>query len=68
MTLSDIERHSALWKKIDTKLQERMEVFRQKNDADLNDIETAKLRGRIAMIKEIAAWGDPPHPAMAADE
>lgn len=68
MTLSDFERHSALWQKISKHLDERVQVLRARNDGDLDNIETAKLRGRIAAIKEIIALGEEPNPVMVADE
>lgn len=68
MTLSDFERHHALWKKISDHLTEQVRVARAKNDGDLDPIETARLRGRISAFKEIIALGDEPSPVMVADE
>ena len=68
MTLSDYERHHALWKKISDHLAEQVRVLRAKNDGDLDPIETARLRGRISAYKEIIALGDEPGPITLADE
>ena len=67
MTLSDFERHSALWIKINKYLLERVETLRSKNDGDLDQFETARLRGRIAELKGLIALGDP-SPITSADE
>lgn len=67
MTLSDIERHSALWKKINEYLHERMDVARRKNDGDLTEAQTAKIRGQIQTLKELIALGNP-SPIEPADE
>ena len=68
MTLSDYERHHALWKKISDHLTEQVRVLRARNDGDLDPIETARLRGRISAYKEIIALGDEPGPITLADE
>lgn len=57
MTLTHMERESALWKKIEAHLNERIEVCRRKNDGDLNEIETAKLRGALSAFKQMLALG-----------
>ena len=67
MILSDAERHSALWKKLSEHLAERMAVMRQKNDSDLDALDTARLRGRIQAYKELIALGNP-SPIEVADE
>jgi hypothetical protein len=59
MTLNEIDRHSALWQKIDKEITERLDVLRQRNDGDLNEVETATLRGTIKAFKEIQQWGRP---------
>jgi hypothetical protein len=60
MKLSQYEQESALWKKIEATLVERLTVFREKNDGSLDPLETAKLRGSIGMIKEILSWPETP--------
>lgn len=68
MTISDFERHGALWKKLTEYLDEQIKVLRAKNDGDLDPIETARLRGRIAAYKSLIALGDKPSPVLVADE
>lgn len=67
MTLSEFERHHAVWVKINKHLLDRMEILRSKNDGDLDQFETAKLRGRIAELKGLIALGEP-SPITSADE
>lgn len=62
MLLSKNERHSAVWVKIAEHFQKRLSESRQENDGRLDEIETARLRGRIAAFKEILALGNPPEP------
>ena len=56
MKLNDYERASALWQKIESEVNERLELTRERNDADLNPVETATLRGTIKAFKEILSW------------
>jgi len=60
MQLSAFEAESALWKKIDAQLHERLQVLRERNDGQMDALETAKLRGSIATYKEIIAWAQQP--------
>ena len=53
--LSMTERQSGLWQKLATYLEGRLMIMREKNDNPLDDVNTAKLRGKIEMIKEILA-------------
>jgi hypothetical protein len=59
MKITAFEAESAMWKKTEAELVERLQTLRQKNDGNLDVIETAKLRGTIAMCKEILAWSEP---------
>jgi hypothetical protein len=61
MKLSQYESESALWKRIEIELNERLTVLREKNDGNLDPLETSKLRGTIAAYKEIMAWAQPDH-------
>lgn len=67
MNLTDQERHSALWKKLSAYIDERIQTLRLKNDGDLSELETARLRGRIAACKEFLAVGEPT-PGRVTDE
>lgn len=62
MTLSNEERQSALWLKLRAHLEDRLEALRFQNDGDRTPEETAKIRGRIAEVKNMLAL-DPPAPA-----
>lgn len=53
--LTDLERKSSAWVKIRDYYQRRLDVMRGRNDGDLVIEETAKLRGRIAEIKNLLA-------------
>lgn len=65
--LTRIETQSQLWLKLKKHMQERVDVLRAKNDGDLDTTETARLRGRIAAIKELIALEDH-SPFIVADE
>lgn len=47
------EKDSAVWKKLQAHLEKRLEVLRKQNDGDLGAEETARQRGKIAMLKEL---------------
>lgn len=49
--LTHEEKSSKLWKKIRQHVTERISLLRNQNDADSNEIDTAKIRGRIAEAK-----------------
>ena len=57
-SLTPEERNSALWKKLELHIQERMDMFRKQNDMTMPEVETAKLRGKIAFAKELIALSD----------
>lgn len=60
MTLTDLERQSALWQKLAAHLSGRLDAQRARNDGDLSPEDTQKLRGRIAQLKEILALAREP--------
>lgn len=47
------ERDSTLWKKLKAYWEGRLADARRQIEADLNEIETAKRRGRIAELKHM---------------
>ena len=47
-TFSEVEQWAAV----------KLDAYRKMNDGDLTEIETAKLRGRIAALKELLALQD----------
>lgn len=57
------ERTSPLWRKLYTHMADQIEVLRMMNDADRDEVETARLRGRIAAYKELMALNNEIDPA-----
>jgi len=51
---------SDTWKALVIRYESRLEDLRRKNDGDLNEIQTAKLRGRINEIRELLALAKAP--------
>ena len=51
--INEIEAKSATWLKIEAWATERIMAFRKRNDGDLDEIATAKLRGKIAALNEL---------------
>jgi hypothetical protein len=65
--ISEHERSSALWQKIRKHLEARRELLRAKNDGDLDERKTARLRGQIRELKNLMAL-DNPMPESEADD
>lgn len=60
MILDPFERDSALWKRLEKHMNERLNTLRSKNDSkNLTDLETAYLRGEINQIKAFLALANP---------
>lgn len=57
MTLDNQERNDPLWLKLKADFDSRLAQLRASNDKDMNDTETAKVRGRIAEIRRIIDMG-----------
>lgn len=55
MELTHPDRQSETWTKIKTHLTVRLQTLREKNDGDLDPIQTAKLRGEIGECKKLLA-------------
>lgn len=55
LRLTPQERTDRVWSLIEQELKGELDTLRRKNDADLTPEQTAKLRGRIAQIKELLA-------------
>ena len=51
---------SDTWKALVIRYESRLEDLRRKNDGDLNEIQTAKIRGRINEIREFLALAKDP--------
>lgn len=67
MILTKVELQSATWIKLQEYIEEQIEALRLKNDASLDERETARLRGQIAALKNLLAAVQPP-PAIAVDD
>lgn len=65
--LNDLERKSELWLKLKKHYEERLAQMRRKNDNDLNERDTAELRGRIKEIKELLDMERVPDPQEPPD-
>ena len=65
--LNDVERQSAIWRKIKAHLEARLVLMRERNDRSQGEAKTERLRGRIAEIKYIVAL-DKPAPHAEADD
>ena len=56
-TLTEMDRHSATWKKLQAHYEDRLAKLRVENDGRLNADDTARLRGRIHECKALLALG-----------
>lgn len=68
MKLTKVELDTAVWKRIEAHLNEQIESLRRQNDGDMDEIATAKLRGRISAIKSILALGIIPEPVQPSED
>lgn len=62
MTSTDLTREdlvSPCWAKIKARLEKRLESLRARNDGDLDERQTQRLRGSIAEVKFLLSTGDP---------
>ena len=58
--LSRADRESPTWLKLKAHLETKLQSLREKNDHPQDAEQTARLRGRIAEVKECVALGDNP--------
>jgi hypothetical protein len=65
MTLTELEKQSAVWRKLEAYLQDQLTSLRSQNDGDLNAEATARLRGKIAQLKTILVLGESLEPVQA---
>lgn len=64
MKLTEQDIQSKLWIKLEKYFDQRLAECRIKNDVSKPDLQTEKLRGRIAEIKHMKTLGDlPPMPS-----
>lgn len=59
MKLTEEELNSPLWAKLKDHWSKRLLSLRAENDKNLNDIDTARLRGRIAEVRANLDLGNP---------
>lgn len=62
-----IDFQSETWRAIEDRANLRLEELRKRNDGDLSAEQTAKVRGRIAELKDLLTLAQPA-PALVADE
>lgn len=60
--LSEAERNSPLWRRLEAHLNESLAQARAKNDVHQPENQTAETRGRIAELKRLIALGKPIEP------
>lgn len=60
--LTDVEKKSAVWLKLQAHLEARLLAARARNDAPLTPEQTQKLRGEIAALKEFLRLGETHQP------
>ncbi len=65
LTREDID--SPTWKRVRTRLEQRLDELRIQNDRPLSAEQTAAIRGKIAEIKFLLTM-DSPSPAIVTDE
>ena len=63
MRLTRSEIASTAWQRIRKHIEGRIEDLRKQNDGALDEIETARLRGRIAEMKLLLSIEDEDSPA-----
>lgn len=66
--LDRLDLDSRTWKRLRAHLEGQLHKARRQNDNDIDPIRTAKLRGRILVIKDLLALGDPQPRQVVADE
>ena len=57
--LTDEDRRTAVWKKIQAELERLLDLDRRSNDEPLDHDKTASKRGEIKRTKQILSWGNP---------
>ena len=61
LDLTVAERQSAVWKKVTTYLQWKLDTLREANDrVDLAEVETLRIRTQLQLIKSILSSGEQP--------
>lgn len=65
-SLADGERAHPLWTRLRRHLEYMRDRERERNDRPMSESETANVRGRIKMLKELIRLGDDPPPDATA--
>lgn len=60
MILADHEKDSPVWIKIKAHLESRIALLRLQNDSNMDEIDTATIRGQIRECKALLAQADDP--------
>ena len=60
--LTHDERMTPLWSKLVKHMEAKLDELRAMNDGEYGEVMTAKLRGRIAMLKDLLALDTAPDP------
>lgn len=68
MHLERHERDSSTWQKVEAYINERLDALRTNNDADLDPIQTALVRGRIRELKALVDQSKDDQPLVTMDE
>ena len=58
--LSDAERFSTLWIKLEQYMDGRIEIARAQLEGSLSLDDTNRVRGRLVELRELKKLGDPP--------
>lgn len=66
MKLIDNDKHTAVWLKIKAHLETLQKEYRVKNDGNLDQLQTANLRGKLGLLKVLLEM-DQPEPANVAE-
>lgn len=53
MKLTESEKTSACWVRLEKHIKEQIDILRLRNDKDMDAVATAKLRGRIFELNNI---------------
>jgi len=62
LKLTEFEIQTTIWQKIALETEEQLRLARSRNDGDMDERETARLRGKISAYKEILGWAEPNPP------
>lgn len=55
--LTEGDRNNATWKRLEEHLKKKLAKLREKNDKDMQERDTVRLRGHIECVKEILSLG-----------